>query len=175
MKHILRFWLLLVITFSCVLGIVYLVVQQDMRMSANDPQIQMAEDTASSLDNGKQITLSQNNIDIAKSLSPFIMTFDVSGKVQSSEATLGGVTPVVPEGVFMNGAANGQDRFTWQPETGVRIAAVVTKYNNGFVLAGRNIREVEKREDNLFKQILFGWLATVIITFFASLILIRKK
>jgi len=35
---------------------------------------------------------------------------------------------------------------TWQPNADVRIASVVLPYNNGFVMAGRNMREVEQRE-----------------------------
>jgi hypothetical protein len=45
---------------------------------------------------------------------------------------------------------NGEDRVTWQPEAGVRIAAVIEGYGGaapGYVLAGRSLREVEIRED----------------------------
>ncbi len=42
---------------------------------------------------------------------------------------------------------------------GVRIASVVTKTASGFVVAGHNMREVEIREDNVFKLAAMGWLA----------------
>ena len=51
-KGILRHWLplaLLTCAFCC---LTYLAVQQVLRMGANDPQIQMAEDTASALASG---------------------------------------------------------------------------------------------------------------------------
>lgn len=55
----------------------------------------------------------------------------------------------------------GEDRFTWQPTDKVRIAAVVSGINDGqkgFVLAGRNMREVEIREDQLTKMTFLAWL-----------------
>ncbi|MDE2026868.1 MAG: hypothetical protein KGJ07_10380, partial [Patescibacteria group bacterium] len=153
MKNIFSVWILLVITVSCIFGVTYFVVQQDIRIGANDPQIQIAEDTANALSNHHYLNISQHTVDISQSLMSFRMTFDANGKVQSSEGVLHGKTPVVPFGVFSSVKNNGEGRFTWQPESGVRIAAVVVAYNNGYVLAGRNIREVEKREDNLLKQI----------------------
>ena len=175
MRYIFSIWFLLIIAVSCIFGVMYLVVQQGLRQGANDPQIQIAEDTATALDTHHQLTLAQKSRDIAESLSPFVMTFSKDGKLQSSEAQLDGVSPEVPAGVFDYVKAHGEDRITWQPKTGVRIAAVVVAYNNGYVLAGRNIREVEKQEDNLLKQIFLGWLATVGLTFIAAVSLIRKK
>jgi hypothetical protein len=37
---------------------------------------------------------------------------------------------------------------TWQPYTGVRIAAVTVAWKGGFVLAGRSLSRVEQREWN---------------------------
>ena len=49
---ILKNWFgyLAVITLLC--GIIYIVAQQNFRMSANDPQYQMAEDAINALNNG---------------------------------------------------------------------------------------------------------------------------
>ena|SRR5579872_6550692 len=175
MKQIVSTWILLAIVISCLLGIVHIVVQQDIRISANDPQIQMAEDTASTLSSSAFLNLSQHKINIDQSLAPFIMTFDLNGAIRSSEAVLDGQTPVVPAGVFVYVQNNGEDRLTWQPKSGVRIAAVVTKYANGYVLVGRNIREVEKREDVLFAQIVFGWVVTLVVSFIGVFLFLPRK
>lgn len=175
MNKIITTWLLIVLVVSCILGVVHVVVQQDMRIGANDPQIQMAEDTAVILNTRSFLNVSQHKIDIAQSLAPFIMTFDANGQVRSSEAELDGQTPTVPAGIFAYVTSNGEDRLTWQPRTGVRIAAVVTKYNNGYVLVGRNLREVEKREDMLFVQIVFGWVVTLVVSFIAVLLFLPRK
>ena len=61
---------------------------------------------------------------------------------------------------------NGEDRVTWQPQGNVRIALVVTKVTgvqSGFIAAGRSLREVEKREDQLTKEVLGAWLIAVVL------------
>ena len=54
---------------------------------------------------------------------------------------------------------HGEERVTWQPRPGVRIASVVVRTANGFVVAGRNMREIEIRENNVLKLAILGWLA----------------
>jgi len=144
----------------------YATVQQNYRQSANDPQIQMAEDAAIKLTRGTFI-FPQQYVDIAQSLSPFMMVFDTSGQVTSSQAFLDGTTPVLPQGVFADTKAKTETRFTWQPKDDVRIAAVVVATPTGFVLAGRNVREVEIREKKLEIQIAGGWIASLVFSFFA--------
>jgi len=135
-------------------GLTYVTSQQILRQGANDPQIQMAEDVSSRLDHGDspQTFLSSNKIDIAKSLSPFVIVYDTKGNAVFSSGELQGDTPVLPRGV-LDAANSGEQRVTWQPQRSVRIASVVTSYKNGYVLAGRSLREVEKREDALFMQV----------------------
>jgi hypothetical protein len=56
----------------------------------------------------------------------------------------------------------------------VRVAAVVVRYDNGFVLAGRSLREVEKRASQV--EILSGmamlaiWAMTFIIVVLGELV-----
>lgn len=61
-------------------GLIYTAVQQDLRQSANDPQIQMAEDTATKLAAGQQVqnVVPAEKVDIATSLAPYIIVFDAS-------------------------------------------------------------------------------------------------
>lgn len=147
-------------------------VQQTLQLSANDPQIQLAEDTALKLttqDDTVQIT-TLPKVDIAKSLSPFVITYDALGKVVSSSGDIAGKTPVVPMGVFAYAKEHDEDRFTWQPQPGVRIAAVMRHYvgrTTGYVLAGRSLREVEAREDLLLKQVGLGWAVSLAVIFFS--------
>jgi hypothetical protein len=47
---------------------------------------------------------------------------------------------------------------TWQPRPGVRIASVVTRTPGGFLLAGRNMREIEIRENRVLKLAAVAWL-----------------
>ena len=156
-------WLPLAIATAGLCGLVYLTVQQSLRMGANDPQIQMAEDAANALNTGAALNsvIPASRVDLATSLAPFMMVFDDSGKVQASTATLHGAVPVYPSGVLDYTRDHGEDRVTWQPETGVRMASVVVRYDKGFVLAGRSLREVEKRESQV--ELLSGLAMLVIL------------
>ncbi len=44
-----KYWLPLAIVITALSGFIYLVGQQNLRMSANDPQIQLSEDTANQI------------------------------------------------------------------------------------------------------------------------------
>lgn len=169
---IFAFWLPLALLMTLVSLMVYGAVQQDLRQSANDPQIQMAEDTARALAGGKlPATLVQGEtVDIATSLSPYLIIFNDAGQPTASSARLNGQTPALPNGVFDFVRQQGEDRITWQPQPGVRSATVIVPYrgsNPGFVLAGRSLREVEKREDQLTTNLALGWIVSQIALFVA--------
>ncbi len=146
---------------------IYAAVQQSYRQSANDPQIQIAEDAAASLDGGGafQSVILPTRIDIATSLSVFTTVFNDAGQPIGSSGYLRGEMPTLPPGVFDHVRSEGEDRFTWQPENGIRDAVVVTKYSGGFVMAGRSLREVEKREGALLAEVVTGWAISLIIGF----------
>ncbi|HEX8964956.1 MAG TPA: hypothetical protein VF820_00820, partial [Patescibacteria group bacterium] len=66
----------------------------------------------------------------------------------------------------------GEDRITWQPEKGVRIAAVIDKLSGdkkGFVLVGRNLREIESRENYSELVCGFGWIACLFVAFVTTI------
>ncbi|MGB8215114.1 MAG: hypothetical protein WCE68_16315 [Anaerolineales bacterium] len=173
---IIKKWLPLAIATAGLCGLAYLTVQQSLRMGANDPQIQMAEDAASDLNAGASIesVLPSTKVEIADSLAPFLVVFDDSGKVLASSATLHAATPTYPAGVLDYTRQQGQDRVTWQPEAGVRMATVVVRYKNGFVMAGRSLTEVEKREDQVESlsglALLAIWAATLVVISLGELV-----
>jgi len=178
---IIKKWLPLAITTAGLCALVYLTVQQSLRMGANDPQIQMAEDAASHLNAGASIesVVPSAKVEIAESLAPFMIVFDKSGTVLASCATLHGALPAFPGGVLDYVRQNGQDRVTWQPVAGVRMATVVTPYKNGFVMVGRSLTEVEKRESQAeslsFLAMLGIWAMTLIIISLGELVGRQKR
>lgn len=166
-NQFLRFWLPMAVVITALCGLVYLVEQQSLRINANDPQIQMAEDAAAALTKGASVEsiLPSGQVNIASSLAPFVIIFDDSGKPVASSALLHDQIPSYPTGVFDYVRKNGEDRVTWQPEPGVRIASVVVAYSgtlNGFVMAGRSLRETEKRVDLVGSYVLFAWILTML-------------
>jgi len=170
-----RTWLPLAVAVIALSGLVYVSVQQDLRMGANDPQIQIAEDGATAIAAGttsKAFVATFPTIDMGKSLAPFVIVVDDSGEVAYSSATLNGTTPVPPQGVLDYAKQYGENRLTWEPAPNVRIAAVVTRIDSekhaGWVIAGRSLREVEVREDQLMKQIETALIITLIGTLIAA-------
>jgi len=180
-KNIIRIWLPFAVVITAFCWLVYITVQQALRQGLNDPQIQMAEDTAYSLNNGATIdsVIAEPKVEMSRSLAPFFVVYDLSGKAVAGSGLLNGQLPDYPKGALDSAKQNGDNRLTWQPNADVRIASVVVPYNNGFVMAGRNMREVEQRESQteLFAGI--TWLlavsATFIVIAFGEFVLVEKR
>jgi hypothetical protein len=170
------------IILALVFGFAYSLSQQVFRQSANDPQIQIAEDAANSLSAGEGPVFLRANtygtVDIAKSLAPFLITFDSAGKPLASTVVLNGKTPVPPTGVFAYAKAHGENRLTWQPAAGVRIAMVLVYYSGnggGYILSGRSLTETEKRSSSLEFLTFWAWLLTVIIVIISHALVLKIK
>lgn len=181
MKQVLRMWFPIAVGLTVACGLVYCTVQQVLRQDANDPQIQFAEDLVRPLNAGRtpQSLMGTNRTDLSVTLAAFAAITDAEGVPVAYSTTLGGQPPKIPAGVFEYVKAHGQDRFTWEPEEGLRIATVVDRYENasssGFVITGRSLREVEKREHALMLQVLTGWLAGLVLTFGAVFLATYRK
>jgi hypothetical protein len=170
----------IVITALC--GLLYIVEQQNLRQGANDPQIQIVEDSTSVLQNGADVAavVPSQKINIGESLSPFVLVYNTNFQLVAGNAVLGldKHIPVLPTGVLQSTnepSEYGDHRITWQPEPGVRLAIVVQKYNKGYVVVGRSLREVEYQEDKLLLLIGAGWIVTMLFTFVASLLFTEKQ
>jgi hypothetical protein len=162
----LAIWLPIVIATTAVCGLVYVTVQQALRQSANDPQIQMAEDAAYALGGGApaESVVSPDRIDVARSLAPFTVVFNDNGQVLASSGLLHRQPLTLPAGVLDNVRLHGDSRLTLQPEFGVRIASVIVKYDGsrpGFVLAGRSMRELEARTAQMRIFVAIAWIVVV--------------
>lgn len=174
-RRIIGYWIPLAIVASGLCFFTYVGIQQNYRMNANDPQIEMAQNAVLSLERGKSPDeiIPAEQIDIANDLSPFIIVFDASGKPIASSAILKGQIPSVPSGVLTSTAKNGENRVTWEPQSGVRIAAIVDAYtvngSSGYVLAGRSLKEVEARISNLTLMFTVTWLCALVASLLAIL------
>jgi hypothetical protein len=175
-KITIKHWLPLAVALTLVFGVLYVAIQQTLRLGANDPQIQMAEDISRALAAGQSLeTLAPaDKVDIAQSLAPYLIVYDAQGKVLRSSASLHGQIPELPQGVLDAARQMGENRITWQPEAGVRSAVVIAAVSGGqggFVLAGRSLREAEKRIDLLGLQVGLGWAASLVFTLILVLLL----
>jgi hypothetical protein len=157
-------WLAAALIITILFGTMYVLVQQSLRLSANDPQIQMAEDAATQLNHGaRPAPLIGGRVDISTSLAPFILIYDKSGKVAAGSGYLNGAIPALPHGVLTSAKGNSYNAVTWQPKPGIRIASVTVAADNYYVLSGRSLRETESRESTLTKLAAAGWLAALCV------------
>jgi len=173
-KTILGKFLPLAIVATLLSAAIYLAVQQDLRQSANDPQIQIAQDAAAALDQGQmpEQVIPPTSLDVSKSLAPFVIIYDRNNQVVASSGQLGNQVPSLPAGVLAYTSLHGQDQLTWQPQPGLRLATIVVRGASGsLVLAARSLREVEKREDQLGNEIIWAWLITMAATLISLAIL----
>ncbi len=153
--------LLIAITGICLL--VYVVACQNIRHSANNPQLQMSQDIAYQISQGKDPAslLPNQTVDLSKSLSPFVIIFDNVGKAMATNADVQGEIPPIPVGVLEAAGFNGQNSVTWQPRKDIRAAVVVTGFSGnsaGYVLVGRSLKEVDKQQQQLALTVGIGWL-----------------
>jgi len=152
---------LIVVTILC--GLIYATVQQSHRSVANDPQLQIASDLKSAIEHNHPVAqwMNGDSIDISQSLSVFKTLYKKNGAPLQSTGFLDGQLPQIPRGVLDFTNKYGEDVITWQPGQGVRIALVVEAVASpeiGYVVAGRSLREVEKRESDLTTMVLVAWL-----------------
>jgi len=174
-----KYWLLVGIVIIGLWFLMAATMQQVIRQSTDNPQVQIAEDTATSLAAGQSVqsVIPANKVDIANSLASYVVVFDANGKPIAASGQLNGQMPTIPSGVFDSVRQSGEDRLTWQPQTGVRSAIVVTQFkgqNSGFVLAGRSLRESERLQDNITQILSVGLIGLLIIILPITAFLFRK-
>ena len=147
-----------------IFGTIYIVVQQQLRMVANDPQIQLAEDGAALLASGTGPgSIATGNVIIGKSLAPFVIVYDKSGHVVAGNGYLDGRVPTIPFGVLQAANNKQYNAVTWQPQDGIRIATVNVKAGDYYVLSGRSLAEVEAREQSALQGTMAGLLGALLI------------
>lgn len=153
------------VTITLVNMLVYVAGQQIYRNSANDPQIEIANRFAAMLNSGlnpAQVAVGPT-VDMETSLSMHISIFDSAGNLVASTARVKNKIPIPPAGVFKTAKQDGQDAFTWQPDAGVRCAAVALPYTRGTLIVGKSLRLAEQRIDKLGAIVLLAWALINII------------
>ncbi|MDB5260446.1 MAG: hypothetical protein JWN37_677 [Candidatus Nomurabacteria bacterium] len=148
----------------------YAEIQHMARANANDPQVQISEDIVSALGQNiaPQAITGPTQVDVSKTLAPFVIIYDANGTAVASSAQIGGQIPTPPAGVFDVAKASGENRLTWQPNETNRFAAVIKSYQNGdtngYVLVARSMREVEARNREALELAIAAWIAMVVIS-----------
>jgi hypothetical protein len=143
---------------------VYVVAQQLGRLSANDGPERLASQVAVEVQAGQSTTLdAQPHVDLSRSLAPFVVVEDASGKPVAGSGFLTGSLVAVPIGVLTTAAKTGQDNVTWQPQRGLRFATVTLRAGDRLVTAGQSLRPSELRDQTFQLLVGAGWLAAMLV------------
>ncbi|HSW85470.1 MAG TPA: hypothetical protein VLF79_02560 [Candidatus Saccharimonadales bacterium] len=142
-------WLLAVMIGCGLLLFSYVAIQQSLRLSLNDPQWQIAEDTSIKLASGADPTsVLPTTIDESQSLSPFVTIVDNKIHVIASSGKIGNIVPLPPASSFTDSQKRGHNWFTWQHnDNTLRDATVIVTFHSGshsgYVLVARSMKQVE--------------------------------
>jgi len=175
-----RIWLALVGVATLVLGASYAMVQQSTRLSADDLPLTTAQVAKQELQAGSSAAdvVPTLKTDVKNDSSVFMIITDNSKHVIASSAVLNGQTPLPPNGVFSFTSTHGTDHFTWQPQSGVRLATRVETYgkspDDGFIITGQSLAPYENRISTYTALAIAGWLA-VLAWSYLLLLLPRTK
>lgn len=161
-------------------GAAAITMQQMLRRGANHPQVEMAlrYTRAIAAGNKPEDLLPSNRIDLQTSLEPFAIFYNGAGVPVASTATLNDQVPSPPAGVFDHARRFQDDTITWQPQPGVRMAAVVRRVDGpmpGFVLTGRSLQLVEDQESALRRGTFVTWFILMSLLALGALFLSRAQ
>jgi len=150
---------------TVIFSAIFVIGQQTIRLLANMPQIQVAQDTAQSLSSGTkpEVAIASNQkVNLATSSAGFVIIYGKTGKVIAGTGELDGEVPVIPYGVLQHIKPPGYNAVTWQPRPGVRIASVEVATDHYYVLAGRSLSEPEKLVNTITKLTFVGYIASLL-------------
>lgn len=173
MTAVLKKWLALGFSITAIWSFLFVIVQQDLRLGANDTQAEIAGNVELALLDGTPFKYfsSANPVKIGKSLTPYVILYDRNGVPLAGNGSLEGNFPVPPKGVFDNLLAHGEERFTWEPSPGVREAVVARLYRGTdpvFIIVGRSLAEVESHIKEIARLSVVLWMITLLGSFVLS-------
>ncbi len=143
-------------------GIIFLAVQQSLRLGANEPQASMARELSQELVKGTSPQgLVSGTIDMEQSMQPFTIVYNKMGQVVAGNGYLDGKIPRVPIGVLQAATPEHMNEVTWQPKEDVRVASVSALAGSYYVLGGRSLVVVESQVMALTVWMAIAWLVSL--------------
>lgn len=163
-------WAPLAVVILSFFGAGYMATEYVIRSSAYDPQIQIAEDFARALASGEDVKklVPDAQVDIANSLASFIVTYGDDFKPTKSSGNHDAQIPTPNKSVFDSAKTNSQHSMEWEAYDNINVAIVMRRYEgaqSGYVMVGRNIREINRRVSELQNYWLVGVLTALVGSF----------
>ncbi len=169
----------LVLLVTVIFGAIFSTGQQVLRGDSDYPQVEVVQQVEGIIKQGVPLDVivnSEEAIDLEDSMSLFVMIFDKDKNLVGSSAKIGEQSPTPPAGSFDEAKSNGENRFTWQPQDGVRVAAVLKPVGDqAFVLAGKSLVETDKRIKTLTICTLIGWAVSILFALLLTLAIKPKQ
>jgi hypothetical protein len=162
-------WIAGVLAITLAAGAVWLTYGLSLRNGGDRQPLQLAAHAAGQLTTGSPPdSVLPPVINMASNPASFIIVYDPHHHVLASSGRLNGRTPGLPPGVLAWAASHGQDRITWQPQPGLREAAIIEPYRGphpGFVLAAQSLQTISAQQRSLTWSIACIWLAALTLSF----------
>ena len=149
---------------------------QVIRMGVDSRLSVIAQDAGTELVSGALISplVAGKIIQIKKSGSAFLSILDNDGKILGTNGSLEGVDLIPPKGVLEYTRAHTEERVTWEPQQGVRIATVL-RYIAGetpmYVVAGVSLAEAQRQICLIRQLALLAWIFMCVVCIVISYIL----
>jgi len=162
MRIMKRFGLLLAaaVLVTVVIGTCYGMVQQSIRLSANDAPRQAIDAYVANRD------ASQSNftrINLAADSNVFVLVYDSNGKPVGGDGYLDDKPAVIPIGVLQHAKDGHENAVTWQPKSDVRLATVVAKDGNQYIMTGQSLKMYEERIHTVGQVAFAGWVMSMLV------------
>ena len=156
--------IIIAITFVCLIA--YSMGQQIIRQSANLAPFQMANEAKIGLEGSESITqiFGDRLTDFTKSQMPFVIVYNLDKKPVSSTTLTENNIPQIPYGVLDSAKKSGQDRVTWQPQSGLRFATVVIPFKDGYIVGGQSLTEFDRNVQKLNDLVLAIWAFLIAVS-----------
>ena len=146
---------------TVVIGTMYGMVQQSIRLSAYDAPRQAIDAFVANRDASES---NFTHINLAADSNVFVIVYDAQGHAVGGDGYLGNKLAVVPIGVLKHARSGHENTVTWQPQSGVRLATVVAKDGDQYILAGQSLKPYEDRTSRIIRIAVLGWLIAVMLT-----------
>lgn len=160
---------------TIIFGTMYVVVQQQNRLMANDMPMLLATENARLITNGVDAATVGNASpeDISTSLIPFVVVYDKAGKPVGGAGYLDRKLAQMPLGALQHATTSKPNYVTWQPKQSVRLASVVVATKDYYVVGAQSLKATEDRAGHLLRLTALGYGLAVLVA--GGYCMVRKK
>lgn len=148
----------------------YVVLQQQDRMQANDMPELLATQAAKQLDAGLGLqSINMGATDLANYPVPFVIIYDKKGKAVAGSGYLDKKLAMMPKGVVNHATTGKPHAVTWAPRSDIRIASVTVAAKDYYVTGGQSLAAIEHRAERNLLVIAVGYGLSVLTMLFYAL------